>query len=216
MHQSAAPVAWPDKEDGVGEPTWEVALLYPNQGTWSEAEYLALDGNHLVEFSHGFLEVLAMPTTSHQWIGQFLHRLLDAFVVAGARGLALMAPLRIRLWEGKFREPDVVCMLTEHLSRVKEEYWEGADLVMEVVSADEKDRRRDLEIKPVEYARAKIPECWLVDPMLRRITVLRLEDGKYVEHGVFVEGQRATSQLLQGFGVEVSTVFSGPKFPSCK
>src|SRR5438046_2969712 len=43
------------------EPTWEIAYLFPNQGHWSEEEYLALDGNQLVEFSRGFLEVLPVP-----------------------------------------------------------------------------------------------------------------------------------------------------------
>ncbi len=40
----------------------------------------------------------------------------------------------MRLWEGKFREPDVVFMPAEHASRITEDYWNGADLVMEVVS----------------------------------------------------------------------------------
>jgi hypothetical protein len=39
--------------DSGAEPAWEVALLFPNQGAWSEEEYLALDTNRLVEFTHG-------------------------------------------------------------------------------------------------------------------------------------------------------------------
>ena len=65
-----------------GEPAWEVALLFPNQGAWSEEEYLALNGNRLVEFSHGFIEVLPMPTTTHQLIVVFLFDALRAFVAA--------------------------------------------------------------------------------------------------------------------------------------
>jgi hypothetical protein len=54
------------------EPTWEVAYLFPTQGSWSEEDYLSLHTNQLVEFSHGFLEVLPMPTTSHQLLVLYL------------------------------------------------------------------------------------------------------------------------------------------------
>jgi Uma2 family endonuclease len=50
--------------------------------------------------------------------------------------------------------------------RVTDEYWEGADLVMEVVSSHDEDRRRDLVVKREEYARAGIAEYWIVDPEL--------------------------------------------------
>lgn len=43
-------------------PTYEIAELFPTQGNWSQDEYLALDTNHLAEFSHGELEVLETPS----------------------------------------------------------------------------------------------------------------------------------------------------------
>jgi hypothetical protein len=36
--------------------------------------------------------------------------------------------------------------------------------------------------------------------------VLRLDEGAYVEHGVFGRGQQAGSALLQGFSVSVDAV----------
>ena len=92
----------------VGDPTWEVAHLFPNQGAWSVADYLALDTNRLVELSEGRLEVLVMPTEQHQLIVAFLYDALKTFVRAAALGKVLFAPLRIQLWEGRFREPDLV------------------------------------------------------------------------------------------------------------
>lgn len=61
--------------NGVGEPTWEIARLFPYQGEWSEEEYLALDTNHLIEFDHGSLEFLPMPDIGHQRVVAFLYRL---------------------------------------------------------------------------------------------------------------------------------------------
>lgn len=198
----------PTRATGEPEPAWDVAYLFPAQGTWSEEEYLALNGNRLVEFSRGFVEVLPMPTTSHQLLVAYLYGLLLAFVSGRDLGTVLFAPLRVRLWRGKFREPDVVFMFKEHADRIGEEYWHGADLVMEVVSEHDEDRRRDLQIKRREYARAGIAEYWLVDREEGRITVLRLSGRRYAVHGEFLGGTSAASHLLPGFTVDVTAAFS--------
>jgi len=188
------------------EPTWEIATLFPNQGQWSEGDYLCLDTNHLVELSDGCLEVLPMPTTMHQLIVLYLYKLLDAFACPDL-GLVVTAPLRVRLWADKFREPDVVLMLKENRHRARNDYWEGADLAMEVVSDDPDDRERDLVVKPVEYARAGIREYWIVDPKLKQITILTLRGKKYVVAGEYKTGT-AASRLLPGFSVDVDAVFA--------
>jgi Uma2 family endonuclease len=190
------------------EPTWDVAYLFPAQGDWSEEEYLALNGNRLVEYSQGFLEVLPVPTTSHQLLVAYLYGLLLAFATARDLGTVLFAPLRVQVRRGKFREPDVVFMLREHAGRVGEEFWDGADLVMEVVSEDEEDRRRDLQTKRREYAQAGIPEYWIIDPRDEQILVLRLAGRRYVVHGEFRKGDAAASHLLPGFTVDVTAALS--------
>ncbi|NOX61889.1 MAG: Uma2 family endonuclease [Chloroflexi bacterium] len=187
------------------EPTWDIAQLFPAQGTWDEEEYLALDTNQLVEFSHGRLEVLPMPTWSHQRLLVKLLQLLSQWVTTHGLGEVLPAPLRVQLWPGKYREPDIVFMSEDHASRKSERYWYGADLVVEIVSPD--DRRRDYEIKRREYAQAGISEYWIVDPEARRIIVLTLEGDRYRVHGEFGPGDHADSVLLKGFSVDVQDIF---------
>jgi Uma2 family endonuclease len=203
----------PSRAPSQAEPTWAVAYLFPMQGNWTEEDYLALNGNQLVEFSHGFLEVLPMPTTSHQLLVVYLYGLVLAFTTSRDLGTVLVAPLRVRLWRGKFREPDVLFMLKEHTGRIGEEFWQGADLVMEILSGEKEDRRRDLVTKRREYARARIPEYWIVDPQEERITVLRLAGKRYVVHGEFPKGTEAFSHLLRGLTVNISEAFSH-KVPS--
>jgi Uma2 family endonuclease len=79
---------------------------------------------------------------------------------------------------------------------------------MEVVSPD--DPERDLVIKKEEYARAGIPEYWLVNPLTETITVYVLDEGleSYREAGIFAKGQDAASVLLEGFTANVSEVFA--------
>jgi Uma2 family endonuclease len=189
------------------EPTWEVARLFPAQGTWSEEEYLALTHgtNHLVEFSHGNLEFLAMPTRTHQKIVFFLSQVLYAFLSTRELGTVLFAPLRVRLWEGKFREPDLVVMLAEHRDREHETFFDGADLVIEVVSED--DPARDLVTKRREYAQAGIPEYWIIEPQTEMMSVLRLDQGEYIEYGRFGRGTTAASALLAELAIDVTHMF---------
>jgi Uma2 family endonuclease len=189
----------------VGEPTWEVAMFFPSQGEWTEADYLALQTNHLVELSEGFLDVLPMPTHAHQMIVAYLYELLKSFANAHAPGVVLFAPLRVRLWQGKFREPDVLYMRAEHRHRIHD-FWEGADLVMEVVSPSKPEH--DRETKRVEYAQAGISEYWIVDTLSRDIQVFALQQDSYKLHGRFLSGTQATSQYLPGFSVSVDSVMA--------
>jgi Uma2 family endonuclease len=76
--------------------------------------------------------------------------------------------------------------------------------VIEIVSPDKP--KRDTEEKPVDYAEARIPEYWIVNPLQDTITVLTLGGEQYMEHGVFQRGERATSKLLAGFSVSVDEV----------
>ena len=79
---------------------------------------------------------------------------------------------------------------------------------MEIVSPD--DANRDLVTKRTEYAQIGIAEYWIVDPRRETITVLRLVDASYGEHGVFGRGTRATSALFPDFAVSVDAVFDAP------
>ena len=194
------------KPKNANELTWEIAQLFPAQGHWSEEEYLALDTNHLIEFSHGQLEILPMPTQSHQLLVIAFFELLRNFVRTRHLGTVLFAPMRVQLWPGKYREPNILFMRTEHDDRRSDSYWEGADLVLEVVSPD--DPQRDTVTKRREYAQAGIPEYWIVDPADMSITVLTLRGREYALHGEFVAGETATSVLLNRFEVEVAAVFS--------
>jgi Uma2 family endonuclease len=188
-------------------PTWEIAYLFPYQGYWDEADYMALRPKRHVEFTDGRVEVLTMPTEAHQSVLEFLYQALRAFVMTHQLGRVLFAPLRVQIRSGKYREPDLVFMLAEHAARRTNEYWLGADLVMEIVSDDRESRERDLEKKRQDYAEGGIPEYWIVDPLTEKITVLVLANEAYRVHGEFERGQKATSATLTGFEIEVAAVF---------
>jgi Uma2 family endonuclease len=195
-----------------GEPTWEMADLYPTQGAWTEEEYLDLDVMRLIEFDNGVLEFLPMPTTSHQGISGFLHMALGLFLQSfDPSGCLRYAPLKVRVGKKKYREADLLYMTSANLNRCHEKFWEGADLVIEIVSPGRKNRDRDLVEKRKDYARALIPEYWIIDPEKKAIIVLTLRGKAYVVHGEFGAGGTATSVLLAGFRVSVDDVLAAAK-----
>lgn len=191
-----------------GDPTWEIAHLFPRQGEWTEEQYLALDTNWLIEFSDGILEFLPMPSMFHQALVDFLHTLLKQYVEKHKLGRTFFAPLPVRLRPGKYRDPDVVFIRAERLPPDLRAQPRGADLVMEIVSPGEENRERDLVTKPDEYALAGIEEYWIIDPELLSIKVLVLDGNAYRLHGEFKSGQTATSVLLDGFSTNVDEVFA--------
>jgi Uma2 family endonuclease len=146
-----------------------------------------------------------MPTIFHQLILKFLCWELDAFVKARKLGLVIPAGYKVRIRPGQYREPDIMFIKAEHLSGIGKHYCKRVDLVMEVVS--EENRPHDIKKKRGEYARAGIPEYWIIDPEDESITVLVLQSKRktYTEHGRFAKGTRATSKLLPDFSVDVTT-----------
>lgn len=184
-----------------------VMSLEPIQGLWTEEQYLAMTDHsrRLLEFDDGVIEVLPMPIPEHQKILAYLYR--QFFVLLETMGgIVLFAPLRIRVRPRKYREPDLAVLRDANDPRQHKRYWLGVDVAVEVVSDD--DPERDTKVKRLDYAQARIPEYWIVNPLDDTITVLVLQEDSYVEHGVYRRGERASSKLLAGFSVDVAEVFN--------
>lgn len=190
----------------------EVARLFPRQGQWTEADYFKLpETNRIVELSEGRLVMPDMPTDLHQYVvGEIFARMRD-HVRDHRLGHVRVAPLRVRLWPGKIREPDVVFLATEHEERRGEEHWGVPDLAVEVLSPRTErssgTERTDRHEKFDEYARAGVREYWMVDLRERTVEVYCLGEGAYRLLGRWGLSEMARSDVLEGFAIEVSAVF---------
>ena len=184
--------------------------MLPRQGAWNDEGYLWLTdySRRLIEFTDGYMEELPAPTSTHQAVLAFLYELFRDYLRPRG-GIVLIAALRLRIREGKFREPDILLLRHRSDPRYQDRYWLGADLVAEVVNPD--DPQRDLVEKRADYTEGGIPEYWIVDPRYDTITVHTLKGDAYVEHGVFRRGAIATSLLLEGFTADVAAVFDAPE-----
>jgi len=185
--------------------------LFPPQGQWTEADYFALpETNRLVELSEGKVVIPDMPGYSHQYAVGELFATFRAFVRERGLGAVAVAPLAVRLWPGKIREPDIVFMHRDHADRIGERHWGVPDLVVEVVSPRTAEssgtEKTDREDKFSEYARAGVSEYWLVHPTERTIEVYVLRDGVYHLLDRWGVGEVARSEVLAGLEVPVEAV----------
>ena len=206
VHCSGARIVMPDGN--------ELASLDGLQGLWTEEQYLKLvaGSNRLVEFTDGWIEFLPMVTRRHQAVLRHLFLALNS-LIQELGGELFWCGLGLRTRPGKFREPDLLALFDARDPRNQNQYWHGADWVLEVVSPD--DPRRELVQKRSDYAEAGIPEYWIVNPLNDTITVLTLAGAEYVEHGLFRPGERADSPTLDGFSVDVAEVFSADGAAGC-
>lgn len=190
--------------------TLAVAELWPPQGQWTEADYFRLpETSRQVELSGGEVTIMAPPGFTHQRVLDNLYSRLKEFVRENELGVTAFAPLAVRLWPGKIREPDIVYYAAGHLDRIGEQVSGPPDLAVEVVSPGT--RRTDRHDKFSEYAQAGINEYWIVEPGSETVEVYVLDEGVY---SLFVKAgpdaaSRALSRLLPGFEVAVAVIFAG-------
>lgn len=110
---------------------------------------------------------------------------------------------------GDIVEPDCAFVSNARLGAMTPEVGEFLrvvpDLLVEILSPST--ASRDRGEKRGIYERNGVLEYWLVDPRARRITVLALEDGRFVEHLVVEGDGEARSKLLDGLSVPLADVF---------
>ncbi|GMU62180.1 MAG: hypothetical protein AMXMBFR34_39430 [Myxococcaceae bacterium] len=183
----------------------ELLSVLPRDGEWTDADYLwvSRSSRRLIELARGTLEFPPMPTAQHQFIVGALFVALRTFLLPRG-GAVLFAPLRLKVAEGRFREPDLVALRDAQDGRSQDDFWSGADFVVEVVSPD--DPNRDLVTKRAEYAAASIPEYWIVDPRDASVRVLTLDGGSYRDDQLVTVGT-VHSRVFGGFSVAAETLF---------
>jgi Uma2 family endonuclease len=154
------------------------------------AEYLKYtDGSdRRDELVNGELIPMSLGTGQHGAIIKSLERALEAEIASQNRNWVVLPGLvgirspRGGKWD-TCRIPDLVVMLLTQWQALanREAVIEFAEsppmVVVEVVS--ESTKTTDYRAKRSEYSILDIPEYWIVDPLLAKITIFTLDDGWY-------------------------------------
>ena len=180
----------------------------PKQGQWVYADYAAIpEDGHRYEVVDGVLYMSPSPNVEHQRIAKMIVAVLSRFVEEPGLGEVFQSPLDVELSPGNVVQPDVFVMLHEHSDRVIETRIIGApDLVVEIASPST--ARHDLSKKLGAYARAGVPEYWVVTPGSKTVEVLVLKDGLYSSLGLFRGQGVLASHIVPRMFVRVGQFFA--------
>jgi Uma2 family endonuclease len=162
--------------------------------------------NRRQELAFGVLREPPAPGYNHQIVVGRLHVRLDAHVRDKRAGRVILSPIDVVLDrdQGLVVQPDLVFVSTERLHICTHAIWGAPDLVVEVLSTD--NRRHDRTVKVEWYRQYGVRECWLVDPVARTIEVIDFSEA----HGsmLFDGSKPIRSQVLPHLELAASAVFS--------
>ncbi len=180
------------------------------------AEFLKFhdETDYLYELEDG--ELIQLPSESD--LNQRIISLLFAFLLRYG-----LKPSQIRIGaelvvispnhSTNVRIPDLMVFSPDLVKRMKGKQrslitldMPAPSLVVEVVSPNQS--KRDYEDKRQEYGARGIPEYWIVDPLLNKVTVLQLKDGVYQDQ-VYTADQPIVSLLLGKTTLTAQEILTG-------
>ena len=181
-------------------------------------EYLAYedDTENRYELIDGELVLLPPESGLNSYIARYL---LFAIASSGIVPLTQIAihdcevqvPI-LQPGDAANRYPDLVVLRQEHWELTQKRLTITLEmppprLVVEVVSPGKTSRERDYQRKRTQYEATGIPEYWIVDTQEERVTVLFLEEGRYVEVGVFREEEMILSPMFGELKLTARQIF---------
>ncbi|MEB3358041.1 MAG: Uma2 family endonuclease [Synechococcales bacterium] len=181
---------------------------HPVRWTISDLEGFPDNGNRY-EIIEGELFATRAPHFDHQNVAGAIYAELRAWSKASKLGKAVMTP-GIIFSESDNVIPDVVWVSNERLVSLLDEagHLTGApELVVEVLSQSEKDRKRDRETKLKLYSVQGVVEYWICDRLPQTLEIYQREEGLLRKAKTLFATDAVTSPLLPEFRCSVQSFF---------
>jgi Uma2 family endonuclease len=178
---------------------------------WTRAhwESLPADGNRY-EIIDGVLYMTTAPSPFHQWIIRQIVRALFQQIDDQSFGVTLFAPIGVFMPGCDPVQPDVLVIRTADLGIINDRRVNGVPaLLIEVLSPST--ATVDLRVKRHAYARAGVPEYWIVRPAERDVLVCTQPDaalGDYAQTDHALPDGDLVSPTLP-FRTAVASLFAG-------
>lgn len=163
----------------------------------------------LLEYIDGMVYMSPSPSTVHQRISRKLLVQLDHFLSEKSCEV-FHAPFDIELQTdhneaSKIVIPDL-SVICDKSGLTESRYIGVPTLIVEILSPS--NQAHDLITKLNLYMNVGVKEYWIVNPMLHSVTVYSLNgDGLYEQHDIKTEDGIITSDILQGFSVDLKEIF---------
>lgn len=184
----------------------------PPQGQWTVEDLDALpDDGFRYEILNGVLYMAPAPIPDHQRISGWLVYYLIGHVQRAGLGAVYHSPIDLVLGPGTVPQPDVLVILRGNRRAVvgDKKLIGPPDLIVEIASPSTAAYDRDARAgKQAAYARAGIPEYWIVTPAAQTVEILTLAAGRYASLGVYHGDDRLPSRVLPDLPVAVAAFFA--------
>lgn len=168
--------------------------------TYSFEEYLAYDdpSNNKYELVNGELKLMPTASGFHALILHFIFKILEQEIDKLKQKWKVMpGTVGVRTAKNKSRIPDLVVLSESQCQEIRKMATAVLEtpplLAVEIVSGGNADD--DYRYKRSEYAVREIPEYWIIDPELEKISILLLVSGFY-EITEFTGEQKIKSLLF--------------------
>jgi Uma2 family endonuclease len=186
-------------------------VLRSIDASWDYARWEQLpDDGHRYEVIDGVLYMTTAPSSFHQWIVQQLFLELHTQITQPGAGFTFVAPIGVLMPGCDPVQPDLVVVRAEDSAMIADRRIRGVPtLLVEVLSPASVET--DTEIKRRAYARAGVPEYWVVRPAQRDVLCYAqpdrtLDDYTHVER-VGPDGQLVAATLP--IQIAVAMLFAG-------
>jgi Uma2 family endonuclease len=178
--------------------------------TWNRSlwEQLPNDGNRY-EVIDGILYMTTVPSTFHQWIVRQIMRLFFTTIDDQGVGLTVFSPIELFMPGCDPVQPDIIVVRFKDLHIFHDRRINGVPtLLIEVLSPS--NAVQDTETKRDAYARAGVPEYWIVDPRHHEVVIFsaRQDAGTYAQQQRFGADEELISPTLP-IRTQVEQLFVG-------
>jgi Uma2 family endonuclease len=159
--------------------------------------YNMLPEGTLAEIIDGALYMSPAPQSNHQLVSAALTGEIRNYLKKTKKGVVLAAPCDVFLdGEKNVVQPDLVIILANNQSIIKNHIYGVPDMVIEILSPGSLDY--DTVKKKELYQRFGVKEYWIVDPQSKEATGFELKAGAYHEIG-HAQGKIDSPLLQQAF-----------------
>ncbi len=186
-------------------------VLRSLDGGWDYArwEQLPDDGNRY-EVIDGVLYMTTSPSAYHQWISGRLLRFVGHPAEDVGLAYAFVAPIGVLMPGCDPVQPDFLLVRRERAAIIHDRRIRGVpDLIAEILSPSNPEQ--DTDTKRGAYARAGVPEYWIVRPATRDVLVCWQPDaalGDYAQVRLVAADEELISPTLP-LRVAVADLFAG-------